>query len=231
MRLEFVVTCVPTSLSIATLLFFNMIVERSQMILRNQNIVRNQEQKKLHMAYAYAHHVASTVASTMDKKIKFHIFNGMGYEIWRYRLARTLAAEELKALLKESEDKKKYVALPEEERGTIMQDFDNKTEKGLAIIVQRLENRSIEIIRKFETVSQVLKALDRDFRVTTKVGLVTAKCKYRSMVFGGSGDLAKYLIKHEAAAQKVKESGEELTDEEKINQLHASTIELVDCYY
>ncbi len=188
------------------------------MILRNQKIVRNQEQKKSHMANAYAHHVASTI----DKKNKFHIFNGTRYEIWRYRLARTLAAEGLKALLKESEDEKKCVALPEEERGTTMQDFDNKTEKGLAIIVERLENRFIERIRKLKTVSQVLKPLDRDFSITTKVGLVTAKHQYGSMVFRDGGDLAKYIIKHDTVAQKVEESGEKLTDKEKIHQLHVS---------
>ncbi len=46
--------------------------------------------------------------------------------------------------------------------------------------------------------------------------------EYRLMIFGIGRDLGKYLLKHEAAAQKVEESGGELSDEEKVHQLHVS---------
>ncbi len=193
------------------------------MILRNQKIVIRKKTPEKSMASVHTHHVSSI----MEKKDRSHIFNGVGYEVWRYRLIRCLAAEGLKELLAESDEEKQYIQSSEEKRVT-MKDFDTKTEKGLAIIVERLENRFVERIRKLVTVSQVIKALDRDFRVTTKVGLMTAMREYRSMIFGVGGDLGKYLLKHEAAAQKVEESGGELSDEEKVHQLHASLPEIYD---
>ncbi len=127
------------------------------MILRNQKIVvGNQVPKKLYMTSAYTH-----VASTMENKNKSHIFNGMGDEICRYQLARTLAAEGLRKLLSDLENKKAYLALTEEKCGTTMKDFHTKTEKGLTITVERLENRFVKLIRKFTTINEVQSRINK----------------------------------------------------------------------
>ncbi len=95
------------------------------MILRNQKIVIQKKTPEKLIASIHTHHVSSI----MEKKDR------VGYEVWRYRLIRSLAAEGLKELLAESDEEKQYIQSSEEKRVT-MKVFDTKTEKDLAIIVE-----------------------------------------------------------------------------------------------
>lgn len=76
--------------------------------------------------------------------------------------------------------------------------------------------------RRFQSVRQMLEALDEEFRVTTDMGLLTTCKRYLDLHYGEGGDLLKYIAIHENRALEYEETSGTMTQYGKILTLHSS---------
>ena len=64
--------------------------------------------------------------------------------------------------------------------------------------------------------------MDAEFKITSRIGIMSAIAKGQKLWFNEGDDLRKYIEIHENRAETIMESGEELSDDQRFYQLHMS---------
>lgn len=150
------------------------------------------------------------------------IFSGRDYEEWRARLTTALAKEGVRRVLRDSNEEKQFRQLSAADREEKMEEFVDRQEIAKSVLYERLDNVQLRKIRNCVTVRDMVEKLDKEYRVNSKVGLITARDNFQTLRYDGRGDLRKYLDNFESNALKFLEAGGELNDDNKVQQLSLS---------
>ena len=163
------------------------------------------------------------------------VFNGKNYREWKLRIENLFACDdsELEDLLQDGEtnakNEKAYLELAPDKRKSTMADFYKKQQKAKRIIYERIDNSYISRISECVTVKQIINLLDKEYRVNSRAGRISARKKWVNLRFGIGGDMRKYIILYEARVREYIEAGGDVTEEDKIEQLQASMPEAYEC--
>jgi transposase InsO family protein len=151
-----------------------------------------------------------------------HIFEDKDYEEWRIRLVTALTREGVRGVLKNDANEEKYLDLSEEEREVQMNDYVQLQEVAQSILFERLQNKHLRLVRNEVTFKQMLDRLDQKYRITSKIGLATARDDFQRFKYQGNGDMSKFIDIFDVKANRYEEAGGELTDDDKALQLSIS---------
>jgi len=91
-----------------------------------------------------------------------------------------------------------------------------------AILADRLDIIYIFQIRTCQTIKQMLEKLDGEFKISTEVGLITARKKYLNLTYNIGRDMRKYIAVHKARADEYEKAGGTISDEDRVLNLHSS---------
>jgi hypothetical protein len=105
------------------------------------------------------------------------VFSGKGYAKWKQRLKLLFAREGIKSVLRDSDNKKKYVSLNEKDREEKMADYNDLQDKARCLIFERLDNSRIRHINPSLTARQMIAKLDTEYAATLTIGLMVKRDK------------------------------------------------------
>jgi len=163
---------------------------------------------------------ASSVRTTRTSQSEIHVFDGKNYEEWRIRFVTTLTREGVRQVIKSPELEKQYLSYNDEEtREEKMSEYAILQDTAQSILLERLEDKHLCQIRKYLTVQQMLDHLDQKFRITSKIGLVSARDEYQQLRLRLNNDMEKFIDLFEEKAGKYEDAGGELSDNDKVIQL------------
>jgi hypothetical protein len=151
-----------------------------------------------------------------------HVFKGQHYAEWRWCFERTMGEHGLKALLYDTMDEQAYIETPERERYQLFSDYTQKQDTAQALLADRLDMMYIRKIKSCKTVKQMLEVLDAEFTVTSDIGLLTKRNRYLELRYDGKSDFKKYIDLHESRRLDYEEAGGEISEKDKILNLHSS---------
>jgi len=148
----------------------------------------------------------STSSTVADRpKLPDLVFKGTKYGPWRQRIQNLLIREGYLDLLSENKAETEYINDPQCE--TKQAELLLRQEKAKGLIFDNLDTRQFEKVSGCITVRQVLEKLDSEFKVTSQIGLITAREEYHSFKFNLKGEMSKFLEIFDSKCQNFIDAG------------------------
>jgi len=102
-----------------------------------------------------------------------------------------LAEKCLRALMFESEEEATWTALSEADQYKKFPEYTEKQVMTMNTIVKRLVDNYITRIRNCKTASEMLEKMNSDHKVTSTIGLLSAKEEYHNLQFHPGNAISK----------------------------------------
>lgn len=161
-------------------------------------------------------------SSVDDKKI---VFSGTYYEAWRAHIISGISAQEntYETIAETiSPLEAEFMELDPMNYQARHRRYLRRQEAAKSFIFNRLTLPIINTIRRCQTVCQILRKLDDEYRTQSTAAEASARRNFYGLHFDDGGDLKKYLLKFENYADRLLDSGHFISETEKTSQLISS---------
>lgn len=148
--------------------------------------------------------------SSNNEEMKYHIFDGNGYEIWKMRLLINL----------EFKDCKEQAVRKREDTDTIKaEDWAKLEKKAKMIIVNSVSNDQLEYIGECQTAYDMLQKFDSMYINKSTALQIICRSNLDNIRMKDYESVEEFFIAFEQGCNKIKAAGGTINEEEKIRYL------------
>lgn len=137
------------------------------------------------------------------------MFDGTGYDKWRYRLQLFLEMKDCESVILKKERPQEITEL----------DWRKKELKAKNYIVNRINNTQLELIISENTSYQMIKKLDETYLVKSTAMKLLCKIKLLDLKMKETESPIEFFNDFEKLINELRNAGENVTDEDKLNYL------------
>ena len=133
-----------------------------------------------------------------------------------------LGERNLRSIMFESEDEKKWLQLLEAQQYQSMEEYTNRQIVAMNVIARQIADNYISRIHNCKTARAMLNKLDAENKITSSIGLLAACEEYHNLRYRPGNNLVTFIELHEAKAQAYEEAGGVIGDYDRVLKLHKS---------